>query len=48
MQGWDMLKEMVIWTQFHTINCRGSIYYIKDTDRFQITTLEYIYFYRFS
>ena len=42
-----MTKE-VKWTEFHSISCRASIYYIKDTDRFQLTTLEYVYFYRIN
>jgi hypothetical protein len=39
-----ILKELR-WECYHTIKMRGSIYYIKETDRFQLTTLNYVYFY---
>ena len=45
MRETNLLMEALEWTLYHTINSRGSIYYIKDTDRFQITTIDYVYFY---
>jgi hypothetical protein len=39
-----MIEELR-WELIHTVKIRGSIYYIKDTDRFQVTTEDYIYFY---
>ena len=41
----DPMTEEVKWKLIHTIKIRGSIYYIKDTDRFQVTTEDYVYFY---
>ena len=39
------MTEELKWHLIHSIKIRGSIYYIKDTDRFQVTTEDYVYFY---
>lgn len=41
----DPFTKEDIWHCYKTIKIRGSIYYIKDTDRFQVTNIGYIYFY---
>ena len=41
----DPLTHELLWECFKTVKVRGSIYYIKDTDRFQVTTMQYVYFY---
>lgn len=44
-QQWDDIEERVRWKQYHVIEARGFIYYIKGNVRIQITTDELIYFY---
>jgi hypothetical protein len=41
----DLLTKVKQWECFKTIKIRGAIYYIKDTNRMQVTTNEFIYFY---
>lgn len=41
----DSEKKHTSWKLYHNIQVRGSIYFIKGNDRFQITTNDHIYFY---
>lgn len=41
----DKMTKLFNWKCYKTIKIRGAIYYIKDTNRMQVTTNEYIYFY---
>ena len=41
----DPMTRQFKWVRYKLIKIRGSIYYIKDTDRFQVTTSSYVYFY---
>ena len=40
-----MLTKEYEWWIFKTIKVRGAIYHIKDTNRLQVTTNDFIYFY---
>lgn len=42
---YDEISDTRKWKQYHSINARGLIYYIKGNIRIQITTDEKIYFY---
>ena len=41
----DVMTKVEIWKLFHTIKCRGFIFYIKGNIRIQITTDQLVYFY---
>jgi hypothetical protein len=45
LRKYDELTKLENWEVFKTMKCRGAIYYMKDTNRMQITTYECIYFY---
>ena len=44
-QKYDELTKEYNWTCYKTIKIRGAIFYIKDTNRMQVTTNEFVYFY---
>lgn len=41
----DTMTKIENWKLFHTIKCRGFIFYIKGNIRIQITTDQLVYFY---
>ena len=41
----DVMTKVESWKLFHTIKCRGFIFYIKGNIRIQITTDQLVYFY---
>jgi hypothetical protein len=40
-----MFTKEYEWQVFKSIKIRGAVYYIKDTNRLQVTTNDFIYFY---
>lgn len=38
LEHFDPMTREMKWERYKTIKIRGSIYYIKETDRFQVTT----------
>lgn len=48
LQVEDKLSHKLYWQCYKTIKIRGAIYYMKDTDRIQVTTNQYVYFYQIN
>lgn len=44
-QEFDKLSKLSYWKMYKSIKIRGAIYYIRDTNRMQVTTNEFVYFY---
>ena len=39
------MNDVWYWNNYHTIDCRGQIYFIKGNIRMQIISEKFIYFY---